>query len=73
MQQKFKTKLILLTTAMLLASCAAITPERIIETKVIDTSCSWAKVITISLNDQISDATARQILAHNRQVTKNCP
>jgi len=73
MQQLSRMKLIVLTLAMLLTSCAATTPEIRTETKVIDTSCSWVKVINISMSDQISDGTARQILAHNRQVTKNCP
>lgn len=66
-------KLLILTTAMLLTSCAATTPEIKYELKTIDTSCNWVKVISISGADNITDITARQILAHNRQVRAKCP
>ena len=58
---------------MLLTSCAATLPEIKTEVKVVDTSCNWVKVISISAADEITDGTARQLLAHNRQVVKNCP
>ena len=58
---------------MLLMSCAATLPEIKTEVKVVDTSCNWVKVISISDADVITDGTARQLLAHNRQVVKNCP
>jgi hypothetical protein len=62
-----------LILVMLLSSCAKNSPVIQTETKIIDTSCNWVRLITISLNDDIGDATARQILAHNRLVQKNCP
>lgn len=58
---------------MLLTSCAATSPEIRTELKVIDTSCDWVKTISISVKDDITDATARQLLAHNKLVIKNCP
>lgn len=64
---------LILSLVMLLMSCAANTPEIKTETKIIDTSCNWAKVIMISVNDELTDGTAKQILAHNRLVKKNCP
>lgn len=72
-QRKYKMKLILLMMAMLCASCAATIPEIRTETVIVDTSCSWAKTISISVNDNITDGTARQVLAHNRLVNRNCP
>ncbi len=66
-------KFLCLMMVMLLVSCASPLPVIQTETKVIDTSCSWVKVISISLQDQFTDGTARQILAHNKLVVKNCP
>jgi hypothetical protein len=66
-------KYLALMMVPLLTSCAATTPEIRYETKVIDTACSWVQPITISRADVITDGTARLILAHNRQVKKNCP
>lgn len=66
-------KYLILIPVMLLASCAATIPEIKTETKIIDTSCNWAKSILISVNDELTDGTAKQILAHNRLVKKNCP
>lgn len=59
--------------AMLLQSCAATTPEIRYQTKIVDTSCSWVKPITISVKDSITDRTAREVLTHNRLVARNCP
>lgn len=43
------------------------------EVQTVDTSCSWAKVILVSSKDVLTDGTARQLVAHNRLVEKNCP
>lgn len=66
---------------MLLSNCTTTTPETKSKTDsavirkpvVIDTSCNWVKPILISKADNVTDGTARQILAHNRAVEKNCP
>ncbi len=56
----------------LLVSCGTNTRVQT-EPTVIDSSCSWAKVILIGKQDVLTDATARQLIAHNRLVEKNCP
>lgn len=66
-------KFLILTMVMLLTSCGATLPVIQTETKVIDTSCSWVKVITISTKDVLTDVTARELLTHNKLVLKNCP
>lgn len=58
---------------MLLMSCANTMPAIQTETKVIDTACNWVSLISISIKDEFTDATARQVLAHNKLVVKNCP
>lgn len=73
MPQKLIPKLLICLSAMFLASCVATTPEIRTEVKIVDTSCNWVKPITISFNDNLTDITARQILAYNRLVKKNCP
>ncbi len=66
-------KFLIYPLVMLLSSCAMNSPEIQTETKLIDTSCNWVRVISVSVKDQFTDETARQILAHNRQVMRNCP
>jgi len=73
MPQKYVMKLTLLMMAMLCASCVGTIPEIKREIFTVDTSCRWVRVISISSNDKLTDMTARQLLAHNRQVNKNCP
>lgn len=41
-------------------------------TRVIDTACSWVRIITISKDDVLTDDTARQILIHDEQVDRVC-
>lgn len=65
-------KYLALMVAPLLVSCGANTRVQT-EPTVIDTSCSWVKVIFISNKDALTDETARQVLTHNRLVDKNCP
>ncbi len=64
-------KSLLLTTVLLLSACG--TSFLATENKVVDTYCSQARAILISKNDNLTDGTARQILAHNELVQKNCP
>jgi hypothetical protein len=60
--------------ALLLLSCA--TNGRGIDREpspvVIDTACKWVNFIYISKSDVLTDGTARQILAHNETLAKNC-
>lgn len=58
---------------VLLLSACGINGPVLTESKVVDTSCSWAKVILVSKKDSLTDGTARQVLAHNELVQKNCP
>ncbi|URA06790.1 Rz1 [Xanthomonas phage Langgrundblatt2] len=59
---------------MLLTSCVTNgrgidkTPDPV----VIDTACKWVGFIYISKQDVLTDGTARQILAHNEALAKNC-
>ena len=46
--------------------------DGISDTKVIDTACDWVGFIYISQQDVLTDGTARQILAHNETLAKNC-
>jgi len=39
---------------------------------VIDTGCKWNRPILISKSDNLTDGTARQILAHNETWNANC-
>lgn len=48
-------------------------PEVITQTKVIDNSCNWVKIITVSPKDVLTPETARQILTHDRATKTNCP
>lgn len=63
---------------MLLASCGtngpATEPEPkvVVQTRTIDTACSWTKPIYPSKADVFSDETARAILAHNDTGEKRC-
>lgn len=36
------------------------------------TNCGWARPILVSKDDQLTDGTARQILAYNLKVTELC-
>lgn len=76
--------LLLCLLAPLLMSCATsgasnppladCTPETkvVTQTKIVDTSCDWAEPIYVSKTDVLSDATAKQILAHNKAGAAKC-
>lgn len=53
----------LLSLLTFTSACSTITPV---------TSCGWAKIITVSRQDVLTDETARQILAHNLKVEEIC-
>lgn len=60
--------------ALLLTSCSATGRgiDRTTDPVVIDTACKWVGFIYISSEDTLTDGTARQILAHNKTLAKNC-
>lgn len=49
----------------LLVSCAS-------TGHVIDTGCVWTRDIRVSQEDVLTDRTAQEILAHNRERTSRC-
>jgi hypothetical protein len=57
---------VLLFLGLSLSACA--TPAPVI----VDTSCDWVRPILVSDADQITDATARDILAHNKSWALRC-
>lgn len=55
---------------VLLGGCATRPPPQI-ETRVIDTACTWVKPLTFSKED--TPETKRQILEHEKTRRENCP
>jgi hypothetical protein len=53
----------LLASLPMFTSCSSVS---------VATDCAWAKVITVSKDDVLTDETARQLLAHNRTVEAIC-
>lgn len=58
----------LLTLGVFLSACAGQTPAPV----VVDTSCDWVRPILVADADQITDVTARDILAHNEAWAARC-
>lgn len=59
----------------LLAGCSASSPcvpQIVTQTRTVDSACDWDQAIYISRDDVLSDATARQILAHNAAGAQVC-
>lgn len=60
----------LTASALLLTSCAgsgpAIDPKRALN------GCDWTKYVMVGKDDTLTEATAKQILAHNRTRKKIC-
>lgn len=54
----------LATTMILLAACATAGPAT--------DGCEWTAPILVSQSDDLTDGTARQILAHNRTGERVC-
>ncbi|PQV51876.1 hypothetical protein B0G83_10485 [Paraburkholderia sp. BL21I4N1] len=66
-----------LSLLVALAGCSATCPspptqEVIPKTRVVDTSCDWAKPIYLDKADVLSDATANAILAHDKAGAAHC-
>lgn len=55
-------------TCLLLTACAATGPA----TEIIDAGCWWTQPIYISQGDELTDETARQVLAHNEVWALRC-
>lgn len=55
---------------VLLGGCATCPPPQI-ETRVIDTGCSWVKPQTFAPGD--TPETKRQIIEHEKTRRQNCP
>lgn len=47
-------------------------PEVVTKTRIVDTSCDWAKPIYLDKTDVLSDATAKAILAYDQAGVKAC-
>lgn len=47
-------------------------PEVVTKTRIVDTTCDWAKPIYLDKSDVLSDATAAAILSHNQAGAKAC-
>lgn len=64
---------------LVLTACATDDPNRGVpvslppQTRVIDNSCDWVKIITVSPKDVLTPETARQILTHDKTTKQNCP
>lgn len=56
------------SACLLLTACAATGPE----IEVIDAGCYWTAPIYVSQADDLTDDTARQILAHNETWARRC-
>ena len=56
--------------AVTLAGCATCPPPQI-ETRVIDTACTWVKPLTFSKQD--TPDTKRQIIEQEKTRRQNCP
>ncbi|WP_186269920.1 hypothetical protein [Burkholderia gladioli] len=65
-----------LASSLLLAAChtAPTVAPPVVETrtKVIDTGCNWTKPIYLSKGDVLADATAAEVLEHNRAGAEKC-
>ncbi|MEA9393128.1 hypothetical protein SJI19_21750 [Acerihabitans sp. TG2] len=60
---------------MLIASCSRNTPTPQTKTVVVDTACSWVRIIRLTQEDikALDPRTKRDILAHDIAVDANCP
>ena len=55
-------------TCLLLTACASRGPG----IEVVDAGCWWVEPIYVSKDDQLTDETAKQILAHNETWLRRC-
>lgn len=63
--------IVIAATVVVLGGCATRQPEVRVETRVIDTACSWVNPLTFSKND--TPETKRQIIEHDKVIRENCP
>lgn len=61
---RLSARLLLTSLVMFSSACATNT--------VAVNECSWAKIITVSSKDVLTDETARQLLTHNETVDAIC-
>lgn len=48
-------------------------PKIVTDTQIVDNSCAWVKLITVSPKDVLTPETAKQILTHDQTTVKKCP
>jgi hypothetical protein len=66
LRRNWRRPVVLLVLAIGVSACAG--PRTIS----VDTACNWVRPIRVSDADQITDATARDILAHNETWAARC-
>ncbi|MBN3850321.1 hypothetical protein G3N58_26385 [Paraburkholderia sp. Ac-20342] len=69
-------KIVRVLLAAVLSGCAIQQPVQlpsapIVPTTIVDKGCEWVKFITASADD--TEATKRQIIAHDQAFVANCP
>lgn len=75
-----RTILAVLTATTALAACSAAVqktaaePQIVYKTQIVDTGCSWSKLITMTPAEAINlpEDVAGQILAHDREWSAHC-
>lgn len=70
-----ETFIVLTVIAFALSACANNCPPPlppITVTKTVDTGCKWTRAIYVHAGDTLSDATAQEILAHNKTGAQRC-
>jgi len=66
---------IIIALALALSACAGNCPPPpapVTVTKTVDTGCQWAQPVYVHPGDTLSDATADEILEHNKTGAKRC-
>lgn len=61
---------------LLLAGCASAVPASppiVLPAKIIDNSCDWVRIISVSPADVLTPETVRQLRTHDKAVKANCP
>lgn len=69
------TRMAVLLATVAMAGCTTVPakPEIVYRPgKVVDTACTWTRIITISKDDKLTDETSRQILAHDKAYSERC-
>lgn len=66
----------LLLAGLLATSCASTTPTPspiVLPAKIIDNSCDWVRLVSVSSTDVLTAETVRQLRTHDKAVKANCP